>query len=302
VRARPILAGTRVKITRRCLERRLFLATGHDADELRNFYGYTLGLALERYDTLFHAGNQMGNHHHLDTTDQRGNLPAFKDSLHGNLARGLNAKRGRFDKFWSADRPCDTCQPTDEESLEDLAYTEANPVVAGLVKWARRWPGFTSHGWRFGETRTFKRPDWYYDPNNPDNPPEVSITRVRPPIFLDLSDDEFYDLLMERVREIELETQAEMRARGRRFRGEKKLAKDHWSEAPSSWEDRFTVTPKVVASCRWKRLAQLQRDRAWEREYAQRRLELLEGQNPVFPAGTYWLRLHCGVRVAQGPP
>ncbi len=28
----------------------------------------------------------------------------------------------------------------------------------GLVKWAELWPGFTSAGWAFGETRTFKRP------------------------------------------------------------------------------------------------------------------------------------------------
>jgi hypothetical protein len=302
VRARPILPGARIKITRRCLERRMFLATGRDAAQLVNFYGYTLGLALDRYDTLFHATCVMGNHHHLDATDQHGNRPAFKDSLHANLARGLNAKRGRFDKFWSADGSCDTCQPSDEETLEDLAYTEANPVVAGLVKWARRWPGFTSHGWRFGETRTFKRPDWYYDPENPENPSEVGITRVRPPIFLELSDDELFDLLMKRVRELELQAQADMRARGRRFRGERKLARDHWNAAPTSWEDRFTVTPKVVASCKWKRLAQLQRDREWEREYAERRAELQRGVTPVFPAGTYWLRLHCGVPVAQGPP
>jgi putative transposase len=302
VRARPILKGTRSKITRRCLERRLFLAGGENPEEIRNFYGYTLGLALERYDTLFHGGVQMGNHHHVDTTDQHGNRPAFKDSLHANLARGLNAKRGRFDKFWSAGASCDTCQPSDEETLEDLAYSEANPVVAGLVKWARRWPGFTSHGWKFGETRTFRRPDWYYDPANPDNPPEVHITRVRPPIFPELTDDELYDRLMKRVREIELEAQAELRAKGRRFKGEKKLAKDHWDSKPTSWEDRFTIVPKVAASCRMKRAAQLQRNRKWEREYAIARAALQEGRPAIFPEGTYWLRLHCGVRVAQGPP
>lgn len=280
----------------------MFLATGRSPEEIVNFYGYSLGLSLQRYDTQFHAGCQMGNHHHLDTTDQHGNRPAFKNSLHGNLARGLNARRGRFGEYWSGDGGCDTCQPTDEESLEDLAYTEVNPVEAGLVKWASRWPGFTSYGWRFGETRTFKRPDWYYDAKNPDNPSEISITRVRPPIFLHLSDDELFELLLKRIREIELKKQAEMRAQGRRFKGEKKLAKDHWNHAPTSWKDRFTVKPKVAASCRWKRLAQLQRDRAWEREYAERRAELRKGLKPVFPIGTYWLRLHCGVPVAQGPP
>lgn len=302
VRARPVLPGTRVKITRRCSERRLFLSTGAETEKIRNFYGYALGLSLQRYGVAFHAGNQMGNHHHSDVTDTQGNLPNFKMSLHANLARGLNARRGRFERFWSGGGSCDTCQPTDDEMLEDLAYTETNPVEAGLVKWASRWPGFTSHGWRFGETRTFKRPDWYFDPNNPENPAEVSITRVRPNIFPELSDDELFDKLMARIRERELAKQKQMAVDGRRFMGEQKLAKDRWDRRATSWEDRFTIVPKVAASSRWERLAQLQRNRRWECEYALRREELHAGGKPVFPQGTYWLRLHAGVPVANAPP
>lgn len=280
----------------------MFLATGADPEEIRNFYGYVLGLALERYGMELHAGIQMGDHHHVDTNDVHANLPAFKNSLHSNLARGLNAKRGRFDGLWTPGGSCDTCTASDDETLEDLVYTEVNPVRAGLVKWASRWPGFTTHGWRFGETRTFKRPDWYCDPDNPDNPPEISITRVRPDIFPELSDDELYDLLMARVRERELAKQAQMRRDGRRFKGEQKLAKEQWDRPATSWEDRFTLTPKVAASCRWKRQVQIQRNREWERAYAEAREAFRRGERPVFPAGTYWLRLHAGVAVAQAPP
>lgn len=291
-----------MKITLRCLERRMFLATGAEAEEIRNFYGYTLGLALQRYGHQFHAGIQMSDHHHADTTDVYGNLPAFKTSFHANLARGLNAKRGRFGQFWNGEGSCDTCTPTDDQTLEDLVYTEVNPVKVGAVKWASRWPGFTSHGWRFGETRTFKRPDWYYDPDNPKNPPEVTITRVRPNIFPALTDDELYDMLMARVRERELAIQAQMRREGVRFQSERKLAKLHWNRRTTSWEERFKNKPKVAASCRWKKLVQLQRNRAWEREYAECEEARRRGENPVYPAGTYWLRLHVGVPVAQSPP
>jgi putative transposase len=302
VRARPIHANTRVKITRRCLERRMFLTTGADPEELRNYYGYTLGVSLERYGVEMHAACQMGNHHHLDVTDVHGNRPAFKDSLHANLARGLNAKRGRFDKFWEGGGSCDTCAPTDEETLEDLAYTELNPVKAGLVKWGHRWPGFTTYGWKFGETRTFKRPSWFYDPNNPENPDEVQITRVRPKIFMDLSDDELWDLLMKRIRELELQVQAQMRRENRRFMGEKKLSKQTWDRKPDTTEDRFTINPTVASSSHRRRWAELQRNRAWQREYAKARAELRAGKKPVFPAGTYQLRLIYGVQVAQAPP
>jgi putative transposase len=297
-----VYQGTRLKITRRCLEQRMFLATGPEPEALRNFYGYTLGVALQRYGLEMHAGCQMSNHHHLDLTDVFGTRPAFKDSMHANVARGLNAKRGRFDHFWESGGSCDTCAPSDEESLEDLVYTDLNPVKAGLVKWGHRWPGFTTYGWKFGETRTFKRPSWYFDPENPDNPDVVHITRVRPKIFMHLSDDELWEKLMKRIRERELQIQAEMRQEGRRFMGEKKLGKQKWSRKPETPTDKFTVTPKVAASCRWRRLAQLQRDRHWERAYADARAELKAGKNPTFPTGTYQLRLLCGVQVAQAPP
>jgi putative transposase len=280
----------------------MFLATGSEAEELRNFYGYTLGLSLERYDLDLHAGCQMGNHHHLDLTDILGNRPAFKDSLHANLARGLNAHRGRFDSFWERGGSCDTCAPTDEESLDDLVYTDINPVEAGLVKWGHRWPGFTTYGWKFGETRTFKRPSWYYDPDNPNNPDEIQITRVRPKIFMHLTDDELWELLMKRIREREREIQARMRRENRRFMGEKKLSKQEWNRSPGAPEDKFTVTPKVASSCRWKLLAELQRNRAWEQAYATARTHLLDGKTPTFPAGTYQLRILHGVQVAQAPP
>lgn len=83
----------------------MFLATGGDAEELRNFYGYTVGRALLKYNHELHAGCQMGDHHHTDTTDVDGNRPNFKNSVHGNLARGLNARRGRFDSFWTCTAP-----------------------------------------------------------------------------------------------------------------------------------------------------------------------------------------------------
>jgi putative transposase len=197
----------------------MFLSTGRTPDEIKNFFGYALGRSLSLYTVDFHAGNQMGDHHHIDATDVLGNRPGFKNSFHSTLARGLNAKRGRFDSFWSGGGSCDTCQPTDEEALMDLVYTDTNPVKAGLVKWGHRWPGFTTYGWRFGETRVFKRPDWFCDPDNPDNPEEVRVTRIRPKIFMHLSDDELFDLLMQKIREHERQIQEEMRKANSRGRG-----------------------------------------------------------------------------------
>lgn len=84
--------------------------------------------------------------------------------------------------------------------------------------------------------------------------------------------------------------------------GEPKLRRQHWNRAAVSFEERFKVRPKVAASSKWRRLAQLQRDREWEREYAEARALWRAGQAAVFPPGTYWLRRFAGVAVvAQSP-
>ena len=103
VRARPVLPGARVLVTRRCHDRRFFLSAfgdprkGHTPEQTENFYGYTLARAVLKYGVELHAACQMGNHHHLSMTDVLGNRPNFKNSVHSNLARGLNARFGRFD-------------------------------------------------------------------------------------------------------------------------------------------------------------------------------------------------------------
>lgn len=309
VRARPIRKGARVKITRRCHDRRLFLTPAGDPSkglthkELENFYGYTLGRACLKYGLEFNGACQMGDHHHSDVHDVEGTLPNFKNSVHTNLAKGINAKLGRFDSLWGCGGSCDTVSPTDDATLEDLVYTDTNAVKAGLVKWGHLWPGFTSYGWRFGEKRTFTRPDWYYDPENPDNPPTVTLTRKRPRgIFPELDDDQLSDELMRRCNVRERAKQAQMRKDGNRFMGVTKLLKSKWWRRAKSWEDRFKTVPKVVASDKWKRIAAIQRNRDWERAYAKADDELYGGGDPVFPYGTWLLKQRYGVRVEDEPP
>jgi hypothetical protein len=303
VRARPIYANRRYKITRRCMSQLMFLAPGSEANarELANFLGYCLAHTAAETGIQIHASMWMSNHHHTDVTDPCAKLVPFKQQLHSLVARGCNSRRGRSDSFWSGDKPCDTRRPTDDESLMDLVYSLTNPVEAGLVKWSWQWPGFTTIGWRFGETRTFKRPDWFFDEDG-DMPEEASLTLVRPPIFPELDDDALYEKLMVAVREREIEIHGIMRSQNRRFMGQRKLARQHWNRAPRSFEERFTITPKHAASSSRKVLAEIGRDREWERQYAAARALLLAGEPAVFPAGTYWLRRFAGVDVSAQAP
>ena len=301
-RARPIHPGSSYKVTKRCLERRFFLTPGPKPQSLINFIGYCLAYTADMYGIEIHAAVMMSNHYHIDITDPHGHLAEWKQLFNSLLARGLNNLRGRFDSFWSGDGPCDTLRPSDEDTLGDLVYTLTNPVKAGLVKWARQWPGFTTADWRFGQTRRFRRPDWFFNSSG-DMPEEVSLTLARPRIFAELDDDALYDKLAAAIRAAELRAQSELRAQGRRFRGARKIEKQTWQRAVTRDEERFRVRPKVASGSKWLRLAQLQRNRMWERAYALAREAWLAGdREAVFPAGTYWLRRFAGVVVGQRPP
>jgi len=303
VRARPVLPGRRCKVTRRCLEQRMFLAPGAEIEpaELVNFLGYCLATAANKYGIDVHACVVMSNHHHTDVTDPYAKLPAFTQLFHSMIARGLNALRGRAGTFWEGAPPCQTTRPTDDETLQDLVYTLTNPVKDGLVKWSRLWPRFSTHGWRFGETRTFTRPRWFFDKKG-DMPATISLTLVRPAIFLDLDDDELFEMLEHEVRRREIAHQDAFRRENRRFMGSRKLARQSWIRAPKTFQERFKVMPEVAASSELLRLAQLQRDREWEREYAAARELLLAGSPAVFPRGTYWMKHFAGVVVAERAP
>jgi hypothetical protein len=78
VRARPIHPGSSSKVTKRCLERRLFLAPGREPDEVVNFLGYCLAYTANKYGLQIHAGVTMSNHYHVDLTDPHGELVAWK--------------------------------------------------------------------------------------------------------------------------------------------------------------------------------------------------------------------------------
>lgn len=280
----------------------MFFTPDAKAGQIHNLVGYCLAHAANKYNIRVHACVFMSNHYHADVTDPDGNIVAFKQLFHSMLARGINALRGRFETVWNRDKACDTRRPTkDAKAMRDLVYTLTNPVKDGLVKWGDQWEGFTTYGWRFEESRRFRKPSFLFDPQG-NMPEHVNLTLHRPPIYSHLSDDELFDLIMDAVRKCEIGWHETFRRSNRRFVGVGKLRRQRWNVPSRSFEERFTQTPGVAAKSTWSLLAELQRDREWEREYAKAREQLLAGRNAVFPAGTYWLRRFAGVQVADRAP
>ena len=164
-----------------------------------------------------------------------------------------------------------------------------------------RWPGLTTAGWEFGERQHYDRPAFYFDEDNEDMPEAVDFATTRPRVLDDLTDDEFQELLQSKVAECEQDVAARLRREHRRVLGESRILKQHWNRAPKGREERFGMRPRVAASSKWARVAALQRDSAWEEEYAEAYEARLRGEQPVFPYGTYAERIRSGVRVAPPP-
>ena len=232
----PIRPGARYKITRRCLERRFFLRP--DA-ETTAVFGYWLVICLQRYGILLHAVIVMSNHYHLDVTDPHGLIIELERDFNAVLARVLNAKYGRFDKFWSADAPCDVALVNDDDVLDRIAYTLVNPVTAGLVRSGRLWTGLSSWGKPFGSTMTFAKPKAFFAEDNVLLPDQVDIVLVRPNIHPNSSDAELDARLLENVHRREHAIQYELRGQNRRFLGMQRVLAQHHDDTPVSQEKRF---------------------------------------------------------------
>jgi REP-associated tyrosine transposase len=102
---------------------------------------YCLGLAAERTGVEIHAVCVMSNHWHGVVTDPEGRLPEFLERFHRLLAKAQNASLGRWENLWSSDKLSVVWLVTEQDVLDKMAYTLANPTTAGLVKSPDEWPG-----------------------------------------------------------------------------------------------------------------------------------------------------------------
>jgi len=121
-----------------------------------------LALAAERTGIQLHAVCFMSNHWHGVLTDPEARLPEFLEVFHKLVAKSQNASLGRWENLWASDKTSVVQLVADNDVLEKMAYTLANPTVAGLVKAPNDWPGVISK--HFGEEREIEMPDHFFDP------------------------------------------------------------------------------------------------------------------------------------------
>jgi putative transposase len=287
---RQVLPGTTYLVTHRCSERRFFLRPSKLSSQV---FRYLLAVATQRYGIQLHAFCVMSNHYHLVLTDPHARLPAFHQFLDGLTAKAINALLGRREAFWGPDSYSAVELAGPEAILDKTTYALANPVAAGLVRRARRWPGLWSSPDSIGgEACLVNRPNHFFDPDGT-MPASATLTLITPPGFSSAA--AFRAHLNSALSAAEDEAATQIGS----FLGVARILKQRWTAHASSPEPLGRLNPRVAGRNKWKRIERLSRLASFLADYRAALLDWRAGlRDTLFPRGTYLMRLACGVSCA----
>jgi hypothetical protein len=269
--------------------------------QLNQHYVYSLAVIAERHGILVHAAVLMSTHEHLVLTDSRGTLPLFLRELHRLFALGVKVLRKWEGAVWDHERPSVVELRTPEAILEKIGYVIANPVAAGLVRYAKDWPGVTTIPQQLGRaTLRAKRPSFYFDEDNPLWPAEAEIALSMPRVG-DMSEDEIRSAVANEVAEHEHQARADVQHKGWGFVGAERVGKASPYSRAKSWEPVRGRNPQFAVGKHQKEaffdaVAAL---RAFRQAYRAALEQWKRGLRQVsFPVGTWSMRVMHAATVA----
>ena len=296
-RPRQVLPGTSYLLTRRTVQRQYLLSPSRLIDQT---YLYCLGVAAQKYGVTLHAAVAMSNHHHPVATDAQGQVPAFMGWLDEFVAKTLNVSLGRWEALWAPGSYSAVSCETPDDTLRAMTYAATNPVRAGAVCRADLWPGVNILPADLGRPIKVKKPRTFFRRGGP-LPDEVELVFLPPPGFEHLSLDEFRALWQQQIDEEEARLRAERKAKGLGFAGRQAVRKQSRYAFPKHPSKRRGLNPRVKCRDKRLRIAALERlQRFWQEHHAARERFKAGVRDVLFPAGTYWMRLHAGVHCAPG--
>jgi len=283
---RQVLRGATYLVTRRCTQRQFLLRPSKAANQT---FLYLLALASERYGVEVHAYCVMSNHYHLVVTDRDARLPACLQYLDGLTGRAINSLLGRDEAFWGPDSFSAVELAGPEAIIDKSAYALANPVAAGLVRSAHRWPGLWSSPQDVGaDARVALRPDNFFDPKG-NMPASVALRLTTPPGFPSA------EAFRQDLRTALAMREAEAARKVGTFLGAARVLAQKTSTRPSHREPLRQFNPRVASRDENLRTAALARLLNFLDEYRQALRAWKEGaRSVVFPPGTYLMRVAHG--------
>lgn len=301
-RRRIVLPGLLLAVSRRTT-RRYHLFVPDLGGETEQIFWYCLAYAAAKTGTEIHVAILMSNHVHLVITDVQGRSPEFFRELHRLLALCTKARLGWPEEVFNKSKTSAVEIVSCEAAIDALAYAIANPPNAGLVRRAKEWPGARTSASDMG-TRTIvaKRPPHYFRPE--DWPDEIVLEITVPKMLLaQMEPCEVRRRVAAKVREHEREALAKAKETGRRFLGAKRARRVHHTYRASSWERFGGRNPRFAAGGdREAARAAIARHRQFEADYDEALARWCAGDREVvFPAGTWWMRVHHGARCRPPP-
>jgi putative transposase len=294
---REILPGSTYLLTRRCTQRQFLLKPSRRTNQLVR---YCLAVAASKTGVLLHAVCFMSNHWHGVVSDPYARLPEFLEHFHRLFAKAQNASLGRWENLWSSDKTSVVLLVSDDDVLQKMAYTIANPTAAGLVRSPREWPGVVTTC--IGERCSVDMPDVFFDPEGA-LPETVELEFVRPPIYPQLEQAELGRHLATAVHRHVREARGSMARQGRKFLGAKAVHQQPFDAVPKTTEPRRNPNPRIAAAQPAERVQAIRNLLAFLRNYRTAWHAWRHGKrDQVFPAGTYALRIYARVACAPACP
>jgi hypothetical protein len=261
---------------------------------------YVLAVCAARYGIVVHAVVVMSTHEHLVISDPLGKLSPFLHQLHRLVALAVKIHRKWEGPVWEPEKSSVVELLTPQAVVEKLAYVMANPVAAGLVMHADDWPGVTTLPQQLGSAQfTAKRPEVYFDADNPKWPAEATLQLQMP--HVGLGEDETRTRVAVELQSLEEAAYAEVKTKGWRFLGAQRIALLSPYNQATSWEPLRDRNPTFAVG-RGQRTAffhAVKVVRTFRKLYREAFSEWRQGvRDVVFPAGTWLMRVLHDVRVA----
>ena len=290
--ARQIIPGATYMITRRCTQRQFLLVPRKQTVELVH---YCLAYAVQRTGVVVHAVIFMSNHYHIVVTDPHGVLPAFVECLNKLIAKSVNASLGRWENLWASEQASYVRLLDTDAVVDKIAYALCNPVVAGLVKRGKQWPGL-----RIGRPGSYpaRRPEKFFRAQG--SMPKSIDLDIATPSLDGLSRREAQKRIDEGIAEREARERARVLREGGTFLGPDAVKRQDPFASPTTREPRRQLSPRVASPNRWRRIETLARCADFARAYRDALAAwCAKKRSVVFPLGTYLMRLRHQVRCAE---
>ena len=303
MRRQCTLPGVTYLLTRRTT-RRHYVLTPDEGGEVERIVLYLLGHLCTKHGVQLHAVCVMSTHLHYVVTDRRGVIPLFLQEFHRLLANSVKNFRGWPAEVFDKKPTTRTVLLTANADIEEIAYTIANPVAAGAVRYAADWPGLTTAPRDLGtRIECVRRPDHYLR-DATTFPDEVEVRFELPArLAAAYGAEDARRLVRLEVEKLEREALRKMRENGWSFLGRARVLRQPHTKRSKSREDFGALTPHFAAAGDVEAVkAHLDRIRAWDGLYDQCLERWRAGDHDaLWPPGTWAIVRYHGARAAPPP-